>query len=551
MTLAAWKTFSGEYPRTPAHLLPDTAAAQAVDCDFTRGTLTGVRERRVVAGFAAPTGVKSLFVYEGVAASMYAWTRDVDAVRSPVATDAYCRFYWTDGAGFWVSRGDIGGAGQEPAAGNKYKVGCPTPSVALTGVLGTAPTLAAGETAVSEFRAYSYSYVNQYGEESGLAPPFTVDVIEGQPITLTYANLSDSAGYCPVSFIRIYRTATGSSGTDYAFVDEIPRNLATPTYTDTVAGDALGAPSQSAAYEAPPQDLKGLCVMNNGILAAFRGNELYFMEPYLPYAYIPSTIKPLPHTIVGICPTEDGLYVTTRAHPYLITGVSPDTMTDRRVTAIQAGVSKGSICNVGSSVVYASNDGLVAMRGVDASLDLSFSFFTREVWRDLYKDKLPVMRLNAHDGNLVVWFEDGTPGFLIRMEEGATSLARLTDPIYAAFMYPVGDALYVAQGSSVYEFKGGSSNKAFTWRSRDVIVAQPTNFGCIALVGSGSVTYTVRADDAVVRTQTVTLDGTDINVYRLYSGFMKRRWSVEINGASGSEVREVYLANNPRELKNV
>jgi hypothetical protein len=545
-----WKTFAGAFPRTPPHLLPENAAAVATDCDFTRGTLTGIRARSQVSGLSLPTGVKSIFVYEGTASSMYAWTRDVNAVRGPVVADAFSRFYWTDGTNFYVSRGDIGGNGAEPETTNRYKVGCPSPTVALTGVLGAAPTLAAGETAVSEFRAYSYSYVNQYGEESGLAPPFTIDVIEGQPVTLTYANLPDSAGYCPISFIRIYRTATGSSSTDYSFVDEIARNLTTPTYTDTVAGDALGAPSQSAAFEAPPQDLKGLCVMNNGILAAFKGNELYFMEPYLPYAYVPATVKPLPHAIVGICPTEDGLCVTTRAFPYLITGVSPDTMTDRQVTAVQAGVSKGSICNVGATVVYASHDGLVTMRGIEASLDFSFNFFTRDVWRDLYASKLSVMRINTHDGSIVVWFEDGTPGFLIRMEEGATSLTQLADAATAAFLYPVGDALYMAYGAAVYEFKGGATTKPWTWRSRDVIVPRPTNFGCLAMIGTGSVTYTVRADGATVVTETVAIDADGNSVFRLPAGFLARRWSVELAGAAASEVRELYLCGSPRELKN-
>jgi len=248
--------------------------------------------------------------------------------------------------------------------------------------------------------------------------------------------------------------------------------------------------------------------------------------------------------------TDDGLYVTTIAEPFLVAGVSPDSMTDRRIPAIQAGVSKGSICSVGSTVAYASHDGIVMLRGVDASLDLSFQFFTRETWRDRYLSKMHLMRLNAHDGNVVLWFEDGTPGFLLRTEEGAPSLTKLLDPISAAFMYPVGDALYVASGSGVFEFKGGAKGKAFSWKSKDFILPKPENFGCLQLVGKGAVSFEVFADGVSTHSGTVELSATDRNVFRLPAGFLCRRWAVKLTGVAGAEVTELHLAKTPAELKN-
>lgn len=761
------KSFSGEFPRQKPHLLPDNAATIAIDCDFTQGVLTGIRERSLVPGLAIQSGVKSIYVHDGMVNSLYAWTRDVDCVRGPSPSDKFNRFYWSDGSGFYVSRGDVGGNGQEPSSTNRYKVGCPTPAQAMTigadtllalpnvlsvdftafcegsdgsvasemvlpqptmtshtvdsysgewnvsiscstgsssgssgstsggvtsleyfidsspwddrGVASSAVRVVMRDTSASvptyyihnddylnvpfgdeftvsagtvyrsgegivpnlikfysvgkgwycsnkdgeipdgavdsgssaeltstaavkaifnmdgggtqtailrlngehtmpsdfsawawtltaesgkisyslvaknqykEYRAYAYSYVNQYGEESGLSAPVEIDVVEGQSVNLSYTPLPDSSGYCPISFIRIYRTATGSGGTDYSFVDEILVNSTAPKYTDIKAGDELGAPSQSSSFEAPPQTLRGLCMMGNGILTGFVGNELYFMEPYLPYAYKPNTIKPLPNKIIGICPTDDGLYVTTTAHPYLITGVSPDAMTDRRIPAIQAGVSKGSICSIGATVAYASHDGIVLLRGIDASLELSFKFFTRETWRDRYANKLSVMRINAHDGNIVVWFDDGTPGFLIRTEEGALSMTDLADPIYSAFVYSLADALYVTAGSGVYEFKGSNSTKSFRWTSKDFILPKPANFGCIQIVGYGSVSFSVSADGEVKHSQSVTIDASGTNVYRLPAGFLSRRWSFDLTGQGGARIDEVYMASSPTELQN-
>lgn len=408
-------------------------------------------------------------------------------------------------------------------------------------------SISANET-FKEFRAYTYTYVNQFGEESGYALPATADVLEGQKVHLTYATLPDDSGYCPITLIRVYRTASGSAGTNYGFVAEFTPNANNPVFVDEVDGDALGPGSGTSYFEPPPQNLQGVCLMSNGIVAGFVGNELYFMEPYLPYAHNPSYTKPLGSHIVGICPTDDGLYVTTTTYPYLITGVSPDSMVDRRIPSIAAGVSKKSICSIGSSVVYASHDGLVMLRGIDASLDLSFSFFTREVWRDRYADKLEHMRLDAHDGNLLAWFDDGTPGFLIRTE-GAATLTRLTDPIYASFTFALKDGLYVAAGSALYNFKGDANTKAFIWHSKDFILPKPVNFGCVQLIGAGAVTFSVYADGALIHTHAVTLEDVGHTVFRLPAGFLARRWSIKLAGSANTTISECSLAYSPSELQ--
>ena len=41
------KAFTGEYPRQKPTLLPDSAAQEAIDCDFGQTVLTGIRERKL------------------------------------------------------------------------------------------------------------------------------------------------------------------------------------------------------------------------------------------------------------------------------------------------------------------------------------------------------------------------------------------------------------------------------------------------------------------------------------------------------------------------
>lgn len=654
-------TFTGEFPRMTPTTLPNRAAQLAIDCDFLRGSLAGVLNNEPVAGLSG-VDAKSLFVYDGGAGSgtTYLWDRDVDAVRSPVVNDQYARFYWADGANFYVSRGDVGGDA-EPSESNRYKVGVPRPASAMamvnsefridaaatytlvderadgtltnglavtpvavsqtsTGavwtfnarapeaVTGTGTVVTEGvETTVDspfigpalkvvltradgavvtamirasssqttwptewpgyfaslgysagvytlrigasesqlEQRAYTYTYVNQYGEEGPPAAPLD---IEGAAITsLTLSYTVPPTGYCPISKIRVYRTATGTV-TDYLFVGEVAVNAVTPQFVDDVLTESLGETLATQNYYPPDQTLRGLCMMANGIMAGFLGNEVWFSEPYLPYAYNPAAIKPFKNRVVGICPFEGGLYVTTTTNPYIVMGAAPENMTDARVPAIQAGVSKGSIVDMGAYVAYASHDGIVSARGLDASLDASFKFFTRNEWRSRYGNKLAHMRLAAHDGSLLVWFDDGTPGFMMRFEEEAPSLTQLSAGITAAFVHPLADALYVSNGSSIYEFRAATTRKALTWWSKDFTLP-PTNFSALQLIGTGTLNVSVYADGVLTHTEMVTLTDSGQTVRRLPSGFLARRWSVKFVGSATLE--SAILVTAIAELKNV
>ena len=395
-------------------------------------------------------------------------------------------------------------------------------------------------------RAYVYTYVNQYGEEGAASDPVDLDCVDETSVVMRYS--APPSGYCPISKIRVYRTATGTT-TDFMFVGEVSVNSAVPIFTDAVTSASLGEPLTSAMYYPPDQGLRGICMMANGIMVGFRNNEVHFSEPYLPYAWNPTAIKSFPQRIVGVCPFEGGLYVTTTAHPHIVMGASPVSMTDARIPAIQAGVSKGGIVDLGGQVAYASNDGIVLAQGMAASLDLSFKFFTRAEWREMYGDKLHLIRLSAHDGALVVWFEDGTPGFMLRFEEESLSMTRLTNGWRAAFVNPVDDSLYVSDGTTVVAFRAGGGRMPFVWRSKDFITARPTSFGAIQLTGTGTVAIEVYADDVLRHTQSVALDDIMAMPLRLPSGFLSRKWSLKLSGSG--EVFEANISNTVAELRNV
>jgi hypothetical protein len=121
--------------------------------------------------------------------------------------------------------------------------------------------------------------------------------------------------------------------------------------------------------------------------------------------------------------------------------------------------------------------------------------------------------------------------------------------IRAAFVNPLADALYISNGTSMFEFRSSLTRGSFTWRSKDFVTPAPTCFGALQLVGSGTLTVQVLTDGAVRHTQSVTLSDTGMTVLRLPSGFKARRWALQFSGTG--EVKEAYLASTPSELRGV
>ena len=96
-------------------------------------------------------------------------------------------------------------------------------------------------------REYVYTYVNEYGEESAPSEAGGIDAPETGGVNLTLRGQANDQGYCPVSRIRLYRAETGLGTTSYLYHSE-HANAPTVTVTDTLSGDALGAPLQTSGF---------------------------------------------------------------------------------------------------------------------------------------------------------------------------------------------------------------------------------------------------------------------------------------------------------------
>lgn len=409
-----------------------------------------------------------------------------------------------------------------------------------------------------ETRAYVYTYVNTYNEEGPPSPAATITGDPAIPVVVTAKLDSLNFDYAPIKSIRIYRTPTGSEIIDYFYVGEISvlgSSSGTFTFKDDVKASQLNEPIASREYYPPDPDLVGLMALPNGIMCAWKGNELHFSDAYKPWSWPPSYRKTFKTAIVGGIVSGSGALITTASQPFLISGVSPDSMTETRIKSSNAGVSKWSMADVGGLLLYASNDGIVAVEGTNAVLTYSEQFFTREVWRNLYQNGFSTMRFMVWDGRLVIYSSIGafTP-FMIRLDEAKGQMTELPGLTASCdFVSPLSDQSYFITGNQLYQFAGGAELQA-TWMGGEMEFKYPINFGMAQALVEGSWTVEFWASERVNNQDVTRLKyskplSTGLTDFRLPSGYMSDRWQVKIFGTG--RFRELRVGNTVKELKEM
>ena len=245
-------------------------------------------------------------------------------------------------------------------------------------------------TPVNTATSYVYTFVNDLGEES--APSFASATVlrpDGVAITVTTptdipSGISTEYG---ITTKRIYRAATGSTGTVFRFVAETP--LATAEYVDTIPDTELGEVLESEDWDLPPDDLRGILALPNGVMAGFRRNQLCFSAQNHPHAWPVRYRVNTDTDIIGIGNIDTTVVVGTQSFPYVASGNDPSAYSMAKFEVPQACVSKRSIAYLaGIGVVFASPDGLIAISGVGQVRNLTETIFTREQWQALQPETI-------------------------------------------------------------------------------------------------------------------------------------------------------------------
>jgi hypothetical protein len=438
----------------------------------------------------------------------------------------------------------------------------------------------------SEDRAYIFTLVNKYGEES--APSVPVDFThtgDGVSPVLTLTNATLAAvetavianGYAPLNGVRIYRSVVGNSSGAFFYVatvktpstagGDLPGEYypadedaasETFTWTDVIPASRLTDSITTIDHiddAAELQDLRGTISISNGMLASFRDNEVWLCEPYKPWAYKRANVVTLPHKVVALLHVEQGFLALTDAVPYQVSGAAPGDMQHFAIGGTLPCIGLNAVASVAGLPAYLSPDGPVFVTGGQAQLD-------QAAWdRAAFQTKLasigvtstnPV-RLTPIGNKLIMWARQATAGvppfggyvldFVTRswakVSQDFTQLLRLPPGTFGA-TGPATDALgYTSTGGTVgwklYAHDAGNRRK-WKWDSKDYSFARPMNFQMAQLFGTGTVRLSVWTDG--VRRNFKTANYVDIVLSDngvtqfLPSGFLSSRWKLEFEDVS-------------------
>lgn len=377
-------TFNGMVPALDDRLLPDNNSAFARNVWLYSGALQGYREFREVHTL---TNAKTCSVFripnnfpDGEHISDSTWMEFpgafVDVIRTAVVDDKYERYYWAQQtvAPYYNTKARIK-AGLPP-----WRLGVPAPGFQLS----LSSTVANTDQSLTETRSYVVTWVTEYGEEGPPCSPVTatgsasaVWTLSGLvPPTDTERNIKTA---------RIYRTVTSSQGVaTYFFVAEVGTTVS--TYSDAAKSSAITANNQlqSATWFPPPDDLEGWVTMPNGIIAGWRGKEVWFSEQYRPHAWPSEYTVATEYEIVGLGVVGQTLVVCTQGYPTAITGINPASMSMAKVASFEPCTARGSILSTPEGVYYASPNGLIrASNG--AFVNITDKFITKDKWRNLIR----------------------------------------------------------------------------------------------------------------------------------------------------------------------
>lgn len=392
-------------------------------------------------------------------------------------------------------------------------------------------------------RVYCYTYVCVYGNKEDESAPnevapvgYTGSITAGvtQHVTLSGMSTGPSGSYNATKKY-IYR----SEGGIFYYVGQVA--IGTTTFTDTFTLDQITANGtlQSEGWIPPQSDLKGLTLLPNGCMSAFREKEWYITPPYQPHAWPDEYQQTVGYKIVGQVAFGNHVLIATEGLPYIATGDQPDNYQLTELEIFLPCVSKRSMVDMGAYAMYASIEGLVVVDGSTAKV-ITGDLFTPEQWKALSPSTMLGV---AFEGKYYGFYNNGTAqGFVFDYSTG--DWIDITGNYGAAFYDMIGGALYLTTGNSLLQWDAHATTKRSITYKPKKIRTPPFNFGWGKVIADTyPVTFSMYADGALKVNAKSVSDG---NPFRLPSGFLASTWEVEVSGTN--PVKAVMLSDDVRDL---
>lgn len=348
-------------------------------------------------------------------------------------------------------------------------------------------------------------------------------------------------------------------GGNYDFVDDFNfRSLFNPLRTDN--------------YDPPPEDLQGLIVIQNSIMAGFVGNTLYFSEPGQFHAWPSTYVRTFEYPIVGLATTGADLLVLTEGYPYIVSGTDPAVMAQARLSARYPCLNRRSIVETGYGVVWSTHDGLaVFSRSIGTQL-LTRLVHSSDTWNEAL-DPSTVVGVSYKDTYIA---SHATAGIVFENDQKSGPSFVDIDFAFTAAWYDVDDnKLYLVSGTNgdIYLWDDLTQpSSTMYWKSKTLKTTNFVNIGAARLIadyvpGLGSslwntvntnweateelwdtpdpVTFKLYVNKSLLLTTTC----SDSSVFRLPTGYKSDTFEVQVEGIL--RVRAIHLGETPTSLRQV
>ena len=459
--------------------------------------------------------------------------------------------------------------------------------------------------AATEVRFYSYTYVNDIGDESAPSP-VSAKLTCKPDDTVTISSLaSPPGGSYGINRIRVYRTSSGTTGTDFLFLRELGTtaviaaaaaargtvytivtlgttdfrligaitNTLGVTFTATGAGTGTGTISsttvttanttddnrllgeiipsgtwltapgvpQGGLYNLTEPTLVQLTGMWNGMMAGISGRSVRVCEAYQPSAW------PVAYEILPAETTPVALAVYGQTLLVLTNG-NPILVSGGSPDALdEAPVEFLQACVAPLSVVSMGHGVAyaspdgLAYVGSSGARIITAGMMNREDWQAIN----PTTIIGCmHERRYFGFYTQGTRKAFVIEPENPKGIYFLDFGADAIYVDDLQDALYILDGLNIQKWDSGSALTTL-FKSGTFRLPKPVKaFACAEVVADSyaSVVFKLYADGVLKHTQTV----LNSDPFRLPPGYTAQNFQVEV--ASTSPVQGMAMAHSIQEL---
>lgn len=479
----AYHSFQGSAPRIAPRLLPNSYSQEADNTKLWSGEL------RPFYGDAwikdVPDDTKSIYKYKSSQGTdiWLSWNRHVTIVKDSVYGDINNRVIISglDG-GLRVTDSTVVGTGSTTISStNSYTLGVPRPDGTIIMNTGTTPDA----EDVVESRSYVVVWVREWPDgKLDLSAPSDpaqtpegetfLDVSQDQTVTLTNILLpSEAFTDARVRKGYVYRTGVGTDGSvAYRFVGEfaVSPSVFDYTFEDTVPTIELGEVLVSGEWDAPKKDLSGLISLNNGVLAAFSGSDVYMSYPFQAHAWPETYRVSVDSTVIGLGSFGNNIVVCTTSNPVIILVGDPASATVQPIAEAIPCVSAASIVSTAAGVLYATQNGLCKISNTQPDI-VTDPYLTRDEWLPTNPKSLIAA---VYDRSYFGFFLKPTYrwGFVFDLDLPTLGIVHLARSAKAIWSDPEDLSLYLvtslsANKTSIVKFDSDeTSRRSFKWRSK-------------------------------------------------------------------------------------